>query len=76
MINNLKIDNALSKTSIINTAQPMEVKMFVAGNPNEVENELNDWLQQNNVHIQHIGQSQSEKNGRFVFVVSLFYQRA
>lgn len=76
MINNRTIDTALSKTSIINTAQPMEVKMFSSANPAEVEIEVNHWLQQNKVQVQHIGQSQSEKNGRFVFVISLFYQRA
>ncbi|MER3464318.1 MAG: hypothetical protein C4329_07835 [Chitinophagaceae bacterium] len=76
MVNNRTLDKTLSKTSLVNTAQPMEIKMFVANNPTDVQDEVNDWLQQNNVFVQHVGQSQSERNGKFVFVISLFYQRA
>ena len=53
----------------------MEVKMFVSGNPDEVQQQINDWLSDNEVEVKHIGQSQSEKNGRFLFIVSLFFQR-
>jgi hypothetical protein len=52
------------------------LKTFVHQNIDEAEKAINNWLELNDITIQHIGQSQSEKNGRFVFVISLFYQRA
>lgn len=54
----------------------MQLKTFVHQNIDEAEKAINNWLELNDITIQHIGQSQSEKNGRFVFVISLFYQRA
>jgi len=51
----------------------MEVKTFIADDPKNVEKDVNEWLTTNNVSIHHIGQSQSERNGRFVFVISVFY---
>jgi hypothetical protein len=51
----------------------LQVKSFVAGDPEKVEQNINEWLRQNNVVVHHIGQSQSERNGRFVFVINLFY---
>jgi hypothetical protein len=50
-----------------------EVKMFVYNNPKEAEKALSQWLKENDVTIHHIAQSQSEKNGSFVFVITLFY---
>ncbi|MBD0284811.1 MAG: hypothetical protein ICV79_05220 [Flavisolibacter sp.] len=51
----------------------MKMKMFIDKDPLIVEAGVNEWLQQHDVHIKHITQSQSEKNGKFVFVVSLYY---
>jgi hypothetical protein len=53
----------------------MEVKVFVFNDPKSAEKDINDWLQKNGVRIEHICQSQSEKNGSFVFTVSVFYKR-
>jgi hypothetical protein len=53
----------------------MEVKMFVCNNPASAEKEVAQWLAQNPVTITHITQSQSERGGAFVFVLSLFYSR-
>ncbi len=53
----------------------MEVKIFVHQSAKEAEREVNKWMEQNNVSIQYIGQSQSEKSGKFVFVISVFYTR-
>lgn len=53
----------------------MEVKMFVCNHPMAAEKEVSEWLAQNPVTITHITQSQSEKGGAFVFVLSLFYTR-
>ena len=48
--------------------------MFVSSDSMTVEKNVNDWLEQNNVSVHHIGQSQSEKNGKFVFTLSVFYE--
>jgi hypothetical protein len=49
------------------------MKVFTASTIFLVENEVNEWLQSQNVKLLHVAQSQSEKGGRFVFTVSLFY---
>jgi hypothetical protein len=50
-----------------------EVKMFIYSQPKDAEKAVNQWLKENDVTIHHIAQSQSEKNGSFVFVITLFY---
>lgn len=52
-----------------------EMKMFVHSQPGEAEKEVSEWLKTNPVNLHHIAQSQSERGGNFVFVVSLFYSR-
>ena len=49
------------------------VKLFADSEPLEVEKKLNEWLYHNDIEIKHVGQSQSEKGGRLVFVMSVFY---
>ncbi|HWI89740.1 MAG TPA: hypothetical protein VNT20_00640 [Flavisolibacter sp.] len=51
----------------------VQVKMFIQNSPKEAEKEIAQWLKENDVIIHHIAQSQSEKNGSFVFVITLFY---
>jgi hypothetical protein len=51
----------------------VQVKMFVHSNPRDAEKAIAQWLKENDVIIHHIAQSQSEKNGSFVFVITLFY---
>lgn len=60
---------------INNVAPAVKVKMFIHKDPEAIEAMVNNWLHENNVEVQHIGQSQSEKNGNFVFVLSLFYSK-
>jgi hypothetical protein len=50
-----------------------QVKMFVHNNPKDAEKTVSQWLRENDVIIHHIAQSQSEKAGSFVFVITLFY---
>ena len=50
-----------------------EAKMFVHNNPKDAERAVNQWLNENDVTIHHIAQSQSEKGGHFIFVITLFY---
>jgi len=54
-------------------ASSTEAKMFVHNNPRDAERAVNQWLNENDVTIDHIAQSQSEKGGHFVFVITLFY---
>ncbi len=51
----------------------MQVKMFIHNNPKDAEKVIAQWLKENDVVIHHIAQSQSEKGGSFVFVLTLFY---
>lgn len=51
----------------------LEVKMFICNQPKDAEKAVSQWLKENDVTIHHIVQSQSEKNGSFVFVITLFY---
>jgi len=53
----------------------MEVKLFIAEKPELAEAQINDWLSSNGAIVHHVCQSQSEKNGRFVFVISIYYSK-
>lgn len=61
--------------NIFQTTAAMDVKIFVQKDPADAEKAVSQWLRQNNVVIHHIGQSQSERGGHFVFTISLFYSR-
>ena len=50
------------------------VKMFQHKEPTEAEKALALWLEQNDVTIQHLAQSQSERGGNFIFVLTIIYQ--
>lgn len=50
------------------------VKMFVHTDPRAAETELAAWLEEESPVIEHVTQSQSEKAGRFVFVITVFYR--
>ncbi len=52
----------------------MKVKMFIRHTLDDIENEVNDWLENQTFRIYHITQSQCEKQGKFVFVMSVFYE--
>lgn len=54
----------------------MEVKLFVAEHLQQAEMQVNQWLQSHPVNVHHVGQSQSERNGKFVFVISIYYTTA
>jgi hypothetical protein len=51
----------------------MEMKMFINNNSDSAEKEVNKWLTENNVQVRHITQSQCERQGNFVFIISIFY---
>lgn len=53
----------------------MEAKIFVHDSAEAAEKELNNWLENNPVKLEYVGQSQSERSGRFVFIISLFYSK-
>jgi hypothetical protein len=68
----IQLTENAARQSLFNSSA-VEVKMFVYNNPGEAEKALSQWLKENDVTIHHIAQSQSEKNGSFVFVITLFY---
>jgi len=51
----------------------MEVKMFLFNDAAEAEENINNWLKNNTVKVQHISQSHCERNGRLLFIVSIYY---
>ena len=51
----------------------LKMKLFTDSTHSLVETRVNEWLQHHNVSIAHVGQSQSEKGGKFLFAISLFY---
>gem|GEM_PF-4504552 len=65
--------NGLQPRTINETATQM--KMFVYSSLDSVEEDVNDWLANGNAELCYITQSQSEKQGKFVFVISVFYKR-
>ena len=64
----------LSITATKAIEKATQVKMFIFQTPETAEESLQSWLSQNNVEIDHIVQSQSERNGKFLFIVSIFYK--
>ena len=62
------------KMPVIITAATTKVKLFILSNPESAEEKLQEWLQTHqDIEIDHITQSQSERSGRFLFIVSIFY---
>lgn len=53
----------------------MEVKMFIHSGPDLAEKDVNEWLSQNPVRVCHVTQSQCERQGRFVLIISVFYTK-
>ena len=52
-----------------------QLKLFVFTELNGIEEKVNEWLLANDVFILHTNQSQCEKGGKFLFVLSLVYCR-
>ena len=69
----IQLSEQTGKGVITQTA--LHVKMFIHTDPAEAEKSVSIWLKQNDVAIDHITQSQSEKNGKFVFVLTVFYRQ-
>ncbi|WP_162944827.1 hypothetical protein [Flavisolibacter nicotianae] len=63
------------RRSTVTSNNVMEVKMFVHNSPDAAEKALNDWLPSQKIKVCYVTQSQCEKQGRFVIVVSVFYEK-
>ena len=48
--------------------------MFIHHSLEEVERLVNEWLGSAPGHVHHVVQSQSEKGGKFYFVLSVIYE--
>ena len=59
---------------LTNKKTRMRVKLFVRHSLDDVETAVNEWMEEQNVRISHVAQSQCEKQGKFVFVMSVFYE--
>lgn len=53
----------------------MTLKIFASPSLNDVEQAVNKWLAQSLGRVCHVTKSQSEKQGRFVFVVSIWFEQ-
>jgi aspartokinase len=69
----MKIIEELNIDQYLQASTNQQVKIFVHKDPMEAEEAITHWLTNNPVKILHIGQSQSEKGGKFLFIISLFY---
>ena len=52
----------------------MKMKMFIHNSPEGAQDEVNKWLGENEVDLCHVVQSQCERQGRFVLILSVFYE--
>lgn len=50
------------------------IKVFRFRELEYIEKEINEWMSLEKVIIRHVAQSQSEKQGWFVFVVTVYYE--
>jgi hypothetical protein len=62
-----------TRKEVLLNSSSVQVKMFMHSHPRDAERAIQQWLEENQVSIHHIAQSQSEKSGSFVFVITLFY---
>ena len=71
-MNGILKENSLERGRYI-TTEKLKVKMFESHDAQLVQQDVNEWLHQNKVSVQHVGQSQCERNGKFLFIISIFY---
>jgi hypothetical protein len=69
----MKIAEEFNVSELLHPVSAQEAKIFIAKDPLEAERNINAWLKENRVYIHHIGQSQSEKGGNFLFTISIFF---
>lgn len=72
-------NNTMAETLFCNETEWQQkakrLKTFVFNNIAEAEEKVNHWLQNNEVTIDHLVQSQCEKGGAFLFVISIVNSR-
>lgn len=69
----MKIAEEFNVADILRPVPAQQVRIFIDKDPKEAEKNINAWLRENKVFIHHIGQSQGEKGGNFIFSISIFY---
>lgn len=74
-MNNNTMVETLFRNETESQKKTKRLKTFVFNNITEAEEKVNHWLQNNDVTIEHLVQSQCEKGGAFVFVISIMYSR-
>lgn len=75
-MNNNTIVETLFHNETHRQQKTKQLKTFVFNNITEAEESVNQWLQNNDVTIEHFVQSQCEKSGTFLFVISIVYTKS
>jgi len=52
---------------------PMKMKIFSGSDFEQTEININEWLDKHAVRVEQICQSQCERNGKLLLLVSIFY---
>ena len=56
------------------TNTKFKMKTFLFHSLDRVDAVVNEWMEQEGASIRHVAQSQCEKQGRFILVLSVFYR--
>ena len=65
---------ANKKTEVLyHSSSSIKMKIFSGSDFNHTESEVNAWLSQSAIRIEHICQSQCERNGKLLLLVSVFF---
>jgi hypothetical protein len=59
--------------NLYSSAVPVKMKIFSGSDFIQAESEINDWLSKHSVRVEQICQSQCERNGKLLLLVSIFY---
>jgi hypothetical protein len=70
---NVLIKNKAGKEAGTASAPALRMKIFLSNDPKNTEQEVNAWLDRHSFYVHHIVQSQCERNGKLMLLVSVFY---
>ncbi|RYY66370.1 MAG: hypothetical protein EOO12_04445 [Chitinophagaceae bacterium] len=57
-----------------NNCRPLRVRQFVSNDPAAAARELEQWLESFEGEVCQLAQSQGERQGRFLFVITVLYE--
>lgn len=62
-----------TRTLLTPTAVETKIRLFTGDDPQRVARDLEEWLAAASPSLLHVAQSQCERNGKLLFVLSIFY---